>query len=142
MGKKTDKSTLEEPWHNKEVLLLNDMIKLFTDNPNYIIEGINLNKTAELLNSNRTYLSRAVNNRYSMGFKDLIKYYRLRLVCSKVIESIDTPIYSICESCGFASYSSACNAFKVFFGVTPTVWASEIRNKLKNNEDVRIEDFF
>ena len=87
---------------------------------------LSLNDVAERLHSNKTYISKLVNNTYKLGFPELINYLRIEYAQQFIMNHRDARQSEIAEHCGFLSASSFNNTFKKIAGITPKVWIASI----------------
>lgn len=97
-----------------ENLMLHDQI--------FLEPGITLLEVAERLHSNKTYISRLVNNTYNMAFPDLINTLRVDYAEQYIVTHRGTKQADIATACGFFSASSFNNTFKKVTGMTPKIW--------------------
>ncbi len=115
--------------NDKYAELIASLIKLFDKESIYMQSDISLQKVAELLNTNRTYLSSAIQEVLSTNFPNLINKYRIEKARKLLAEdSQKLSIEGIALSVGFNSKSTFNTAFKKFTGVTP----SEMRSQNEN----------
>ena len=77
---------------------------------------------AEKLHTNKTYVSRLVNNTYEMPFPDLINTLRVDYAEQYISAHRDARQNEIAQACGFSSASSFNNIFKKVTGMTPKIW--------------------
>lgn len=78
---------------------------------------------AEMVGSNTTYVSQAINEKYGVSFSTLLGNSRVRLVCRRATESNqydNLTIEGIANSVGFKSRTAFLNAFKREVGLTPS----------------------
>lgn len=119
-----DESLKEEPDHTLflQIVSLLETEKLYT-NPDF-----NLNILAKELNTNRSYVSKAINLGVNKTFVEFINDYRIteskRLLCNK--ENKQLTIEAIGKEAGFNSKSTFFRVFKSITGVTPSFFASHI----------------
>ena len=91
---------------------------------------LTLNDVADRLNTNKTYVSKMVNNTYNLGFPELINTLRVDYAEQYILNHREAKQNEIAERCGFLSASSFNNTFKKVTGMTPKVWISTMdRNK-------------
>jgi len=82
---------------------------------------VNLDEFCKKLNTNRSYLSKLINEKYNMNFYDLLSKYRLRTA----LEYLNDPnlkyisVEGIGEMTGFKSNSNFYKRFKDLVGMTP-----------------------
>jgi AraC-like DNA-binding protein len=88
----------------------------------FLEPGLTLSDVADRLHSNKTYVSRLVNNTYSLPFPDLINSLRVDYAGQYLVEHRNARQNEIASACGFASASSFNNIFKKVTGMTPKIW--------------------
>lgn len=110
----------------KEILL--GFIELMDDKKVYLMPGINLNIIAEMIETNRQYLSQTINNYYHQNFNQIINTLRIRDAKLLLIEDKfeKYTIESIAESVGFKNRTSFISAFKKVCGKTPSEFRKEM----------------
>lgn len=107
-----------------EVLIKKDRIFLQSD--------IRLDDVVRMMRTNRTYISRLINEKYQCSFSDLINNYRIEyaqelLLCNSGLSQKEVAI-----QVGFLHVSSFNRTFKRLTGMTPGEWS-----KLQKNSDWR-----
>jgi len=88
----------------------------------FLKQGIRLADIATMLDTNRTYVSRLVNNTYNMSFSDYINTLRIDYAEQYLIHNRDAKQSDIAAACGFPNASAFNNVFKKITGVTPKIW--------------------
>ncbi len=96
--------------------------QLMVDEKLFLQPRLSLQDVAERLNSNKTYVSKLVNNSFKMGFPELINTMRVDYAEEYIIRNRQAKQTEIAAACGFLSASSFNNIFKNVTGVTPKVW--------------------
>lgn len=105
---------------------------LMMDEHLFLHPRLTLDDVAERLNSNKTYVSKLVNNTYNLGFPELINTLRIDYAEQYILSHREAKQEEIAQSCGFLSASSFNTTFKKVTGMTPKVWiASMERQKVK-----------
>lgn len=105
---------------------------LMMDEHLFLHPRLTLDDVAERLNSNKTYVSKLVNNTYNLGFPELINTLRIDYAEQYILSHRVAKQEEIAQSCGFLSASSFNTTFKKVTGMTPKVWiASMERQKVK-----------
>lgn len=114
----------------KEELII-EIEEYFREHKPFMEVGFNLNNLSEYLNTNRTYLSKIINEVYSLNFPNFINEYRIKEACKLIAEKKyeSETIQSIAETVGFKSPSAFIEAFKKFTGVTPSFYIKEFKNR-------------
>lgn len=133
--------TLEDSNISDEASILFRLINLFEEEKLYLNPEITVSDVASKIYTNRTYLSRALNQRTSKNFNQFVNYYRIREICELFIGNPDLKIQHLYEQCGFNSLSSFSSAFRLNTGYTPAEWAREVRRKQGNNEKVSVKEY-
>lgn len=88
----------------------------------FLQKGLKISDIATRLSTNRTYISRLVNNTYNMSFSDYINTLRIDYAEQYLIHNRGAKQTDIAEACGFPNASSFNNIFKKITGVTPKIW--------------------
>lgn len=88
----------------------------------FLKQGIKLSDLAAKLNTNRTYVSRLVNNTYNMSFSDYINTLRIDYAEQYLLHHRDAKQTDIATACGFPNASAFNNVFKKITGITPKIW--------------------
>jgi len=88
----------------------------------FLKQGIRISDIAAMLETNRTYVSRLVNNTYNMSFSDYMNTLRIDYAEQYLMHHKDAKQSDIAEACGFPNASAFNNVFKKITGVTPKVW--------------------
>lgn len=95
--------------------------KIYKDN------FITKDKVAELLGTNRTYLSRIINEQAQLSFTHYVNRFRIEEAIRLLSDpENDTPLKAISADLGFNSISTFYNLFQSTVGMTP----SQYRNKV------------
>ena len=81
---------------------------------------------AERLNSNKTYVSKMVNNTYNHGFPELINILRIDYAEQYILNHREAKQTEIANKCGFLSASAFNNMFKKVTGMTPKAWIASM----------------
>ena len=88
----------------------------------FLKQGIRISDIASMLETNRTYVSRLVNNTYNMSFSDYINTLRIDYAEQYLLHNRDAKQSDIAAACGFPNASAFNNVFKKITGVTPKIW--------------------
>lgn len=98
----------------------------------YLRQGIRISDIAAILDTNRTYISRLVNNTYNMSFSEYINSLRIEYAKHYLQSHADARQTDIASDCGFPNASAFNNIFKKITGVTPKIWlATNSQNETK-----------
>lgn len=125
--------TLEESEHksaSKDLALYGRIRTLMEKEKVWRDKDISLENMAELLGSNRSYVSRVINKYTGVSFANYINMRRVE-EAKRLIPESDLPLKSIAIDLGYTSISSFSKAFYKVTGVPPSKYR-EIK-KLQNN---------
>jgi len=99
---------------------------LMMDEQLFLQPKLTLDDVADRLCSNKTYVSRMVNNAYNLGFPELINTLRVDYAEQYILSHREAKQDQIAENCGFLSASSFNTIFKKVTGMTPKVWIASL----------------
>lgn len=126
-GAKSDQAPLEEkPLKARLVSCLED------DKP-YLNKDFTIEQLAELLNTNKSYLSKVINVEMERNFRDLVNSYRVKEAIKLFNENNEITIKELQELSGFNNTSSFTSAFKINTGSTPGEWCRDMRSKRRTD---------
>lgn len=86
-------------------------------------QDFTLNKLAKLINSNTTYTSQVINEKYGMAFSNLLGSCRVKIACQWMDDPArygNITIEAIATATGFKSRTAFVNAFKRETGLKPS----------------------
>lgn len=114
--------TTTQSTENRESLILR--IQEVLDAPEQICQhDFTVARLAKLVESNTTYVSQAINEKYGMAFSNVLGTYRVREACRRM-NDVDhyghVTIEAIATGVGFKSRTAFANAFKRETGLTPS----------------------
>lgn len=122
------KQNLEDDPRND---LYSQVVLLMETNKPYKNPDFNINTLAKELNTNRSYISKAINTISKKTFIEFVNDYRVseakKLLCSKEADQLS--IEGIGLKAGFQSKSTFFRVFKSTAGVTPSFFAKNINLK-------------
>lgn len=120
-------ATMAGTWD--EDSLLSRFQSLMVKDKLFLQPGLSLGDIADKLHTNKTYVSKLVNNTYNMGFPELLNTLRIDYAEQYILNHKDAKQNEIAEACGFLSASSFNSIFKKVTGTTPKVWIASVENK-------------
>ena len=112
--------SVTDGWHNNP--LLESFQKEVIKKKMFLKPGLSLQEVADVLGTNKTYVSKLVNNAYSMGFPELLNILRIDYAEQYLLSHQDAKQTEMAEACGFISASSFNSVFKKITGETPKMW--------------------
>lgn len=127
-GDLDDKSAEHQLFLRLEELVKNKKI--------YSQKDLSLDKIAELLGTNRTYVSKAINDVAGTSYYNYIDMFRIREATRIISESYeDIPFKQLSDELGYNSISVFYKAFRNATGCTPGQYRSQIKQIHKEKQD-------
>lgn len=102
--------------------------RIVVDQQLFLQPQLTITEVADRMGTNKTYISRLVNNSYHMPFPDLINALRVNYTQRYLINHHNATQAEVAKACGFTSASALNNTFKKVTGMTPKIWLAT-RNK-------------
>lgn len=93
----------------------------------FLQPGLTLADVAERLHTNKTYVSKMVNQTYNLGFPEVMNILRVDYAEDYLRKHPDATQEEVAKACGFVSASSFNTTFKRITGYTPKVWAARVQ---------------
>ena len=93
----------------------------------YTDPNLSLAKLSTELGTNRSYVSKVINNTWKMNFNQFINHYRVKKAKELIISEPDKPLDEIALACGFLSYTSFFRRFKELENISPKNFNSTLR---------------
>lgn len=97
-------------------------LKIWIADEGYTKPGLTLKELADLLHTNRTYLSDYIKTTYATTFRDWIASLRINYAKRYIAENTETTIACISQDSGFLSMSHFIKTFREKEGCTPAKW--------------------
>jgi len=88
-------------------------------------KDLNMNIVSRQIGTNRTYLSKYVNQVEKKTFRDWISGLRVERAKHLLVENPELSTEEIASLCGFTSQSNFSHQFKALTGVAPSKWRNE-----------------
>ena len=105
--------------------LYEKLLYYFNTEKPYLQSGINVADVANHLSSNKTYLSRLLNEKLSQNFNQFVNAFRVKEAQRLVTEEGPVGLKELCKRAGFTSMASFTVAFKLNTGMTPGEWCKK-----------------
>ena len=131
-GEDLNFSDLNEINNNPNKKLVNRLIQLFEKEKIYRNPDLRITHISESLQTNRTYISKLINEEFEMNFNQFVNNFRIN-EAKKLLEEDNGKVSSmelIAEKSGFGSFNSFTRVFKNITGTTP----GNFRNKSELNK--------
>jgi len=108
-----------------------ELIQLFDIDKIYKNPDLRITSVSGLLKTNRTYISKLINEEFQMNFNEFVNKYRIE-EAKKWMEDTDRDSYTleyIAEKSGFGSVNSFTRVFKTIVGSPPGKWGRIINRE-------------
>ena len=119
-------SSMARTWDDDS--LLSRFQTLMVKEQLFLRPSLTLGDIADKLHTNKTYVSKLVNNTYNLGFPELLNTLRIDYAKQYILNHKGARQDQIAAASGFLSASSFNSIFKKVTGVTPKVWIAGIQN--------------
>jgi AraC-like DNA-binding protein len=118
----------------KSMVLFRQLEHLMRNEKIYRDNELTKDKVSELLGTNRTYLSRIINEQTQMSFTYYVNRFRIEEAIRQLSDPAnDIPLKALASELGFNSLSTFYNLFQSAVGMTP----AQYRSKVKKIENLR-----
>ena len=109
----------------KRDLLSTRFEQVFFEEKAYLEPGLTLQQLAARLYTNKTYLSRLVNDTCHTSFPDLVGRLRVDFARQYILAHPGARLDEIARASGFRNLPDFCRVFKRMTGLTPKAWAEQ-----------------
>ena len=106
--------------------VLFDKEKRWQELGGYRIQGLTIDQVAREMGTNRSYLSKFLNETRHESFYEWINRMRIAEAKSLMLDDSSLSIEQVAKHVGFASASTFYNAFKKFEGISPKKWRDNL----------------
>lgn len=117
-------TTSNEPTE-EESQLLESILGIMHSSTEIYTEKFTINRLAELVGSNRTYVSQVINEHKHCNFSSLLNEYRIKEACRRLLDNESYGAYTIeaiAHSVGYKSRANFASVFKEFVGMSPSTF--------------------
>lgn len=111
------------------------LITYFETEKPYLDSKLNIKQVSVYLYSNKTYLSRMINESFDSNFSQFVNLHRVEEAKRLFAADTKLSIQQLCDLSGFGSTATFTMAFRIFTGKTPADWCREYKIKSKNGGD-------
>lgn len=126
----TEDDYLEENTIDRENILYKKIMQCFETEKPYRDPNFNIRKLAVLVDSNSTYVSKALNQIGNKKFNQLVNEYRINEVKTEILNNIHQKytLEHIYTNAGFSQQSTFNRIFKEQVGFTPSEYIENLEN--------------
>ncbi len=122
---------------NKANDLKERLVRYFEDEKPYLNKNLSINEVSLYLYTNKTYLSKIINDDLGQNFNQFVNSFRIEEVQKLFNANRDLSIHELRKLSGFGCMASFTIAFRVFLGSSPADWCKANRNQMNINEKAR-----
>ena len=113
------------------------LISYFENEKPYLRPDLTIQEVALYLYSNKTYLSRIINECFNNNFNQFVNYHRVEEAKRLYYNDSRLSIQQLCDLSGFGSMATFSIAFRFFVGNSPADWCKEQKIKGLNDKKGR-----
>jgi len=135
----TDREDMLDIDVNKYNELYSEIINYIEKNKSYCDPDLTISQLAKMIDTNVTYISRAIKLNGNINFNHFINVYRIQLVKEMLKNDYQNKytIKFIYNSCGFRHQSTFNKVFKQIEGITPSEHIKEINKTLTEENQIQ-----
>ncbi len=108
------------------------LVALFENQKPYLRSDLTIQEVALSLYTNKTYLSRVINDYYCHNFNQFVNYYRIEEARRLFMNDRRLTIQQMCDLSGFGSMATFTIAFRFFVGRSPAEWCKDQKIRLSD----------
>ena len=119
-----------------DVVRINDLrdriLKYFEEEKPYLKADLTIHEVALYLYSNKTYISRVINDSFGLNFNQFVNKFRIEEAKRLYGKNRALSVNRLCALSGFGSMATFTISFRIFTGTSPAEWCKNYR--IKNGE--------
>jgi Response regulator containing CheY-like receiver domain and AraC-type DNA-binding domain len=112
------------------------LLRYFESEKPYLKSNLVVNEVALYLYSNKTYISRVINDSFNLNFNQFVNKFRVEEAKRLYRENTSLSINRLCVSSGFGSIATFTISFRLFAGLSPAEWCKEYKKNGGNGKKV------
>ncbi|MFM2292807.1 MAG: hypothetical protein RIS29_2620 [Bacteroidota bacterium] len=112
--------------------IVSKLKRLFEQENIFIYPELTIVDLAQAIGTNRTYLSRVINQHFNSSFSSFVNNYRLSKTETLIQEDPTRPFQLLASMSGFGSVDSLKRTVKARHGLTLSEWKKQVMNKQPN----------
>ena len=109
--------------------LMESFKELMAEKKPYLDSRISIDTVAARLGTNKTTLSKLINDRFGMNFRQLLNSYRVKEAVDLFSNDSSLSIEDLRKASGFNSVSTFTSSFSRFTGYTPAEYCKRVNNQ-------------
>ena len=128
--------TVAQSWDDDS--LLSQFQRLMIEEQLFLQPSLTLEDVAKRMGTNKTYVSKLVNNTYNQGFPEMLNTLRIDYAEQYLLNHREARQKDVAAACGFLSASAFNSTFKKVTGLTPKMWLNSYSlQALRHNPERR-----
>lgn len=129
----TERNALNQKEQHEFVNIIAKLTRLLNKNKVFLNTHFSIQDAARMIDTNRTYLSKAINRQLNTTFPNLVNQYRIKHAIMLITSgyTLTHTQESLARECGFASSTVFITAFKKHTGVLPSFF---VKNYTKQDK--------
>ena len=113
------------------------LIQYFETEKPYLRSDITIQEVSLYLYTNKTYISRVINDCYGHNFNQFVNYYRIEEAKKLFYSDTKLSIQQLCDLSGFGSMATFTIAFRFYVGRSPADWCKDQKMKIYHEKESR-----
>lgn len=113
------------------------LIQYFETEKPYLRSDITIQEVSLYLYTNKTYISRVINDSYGHNFNQFVNYYRIEEAKRLFYSDTKLSIQQLCDLSGFGSMATFTIAFRFYVGRSPADWCKDQKMKIYHEKESR-----
>jgi len=110
------------------------LLRYFESEKPYLKSNLVVNEVALYLYSNKTYISRVINDSFNLNFNQFVNKFRVEEAKRLYRDNTSLSINKLCVSSGFGSIATFTISFRLFAGLSPAEWCKEYKKNGGNGK--------
>lgn len=122
---------------NKNDEIKERLVAYFESDKPFLRSDLTIQEVSLYLYTNKTYISRVINDSFGHNFNQFVNYYRIEEAKKLFFNDTQLNIQQLCDLSGFGSMATFTIAFRFFVGRSPADWCKDQKAKLGHEKDHR-----
>lgn len=122
-----------DPARQYDITLRERFEEYFRHSKPFLNPDLSLNDAARALGTNKTYLSRMLNNGMGMNFSQAVNKYRIAYCVELFVKNPNMKLADMADAGGFRSLSTFSLAFRLNMGEAPGDWCRKMRSRIRKS---------
>ena len=113
------------------------LVQYFEKEKPYLRSDITIQEVSLYLYTNKTYISRVINDCYGHNFNQFVNFYRIEEAKRLFFGDTKLSIQQLCDLSGFGSMATFTIAFRFYVGRSPADWCKDQKMKIYHEKESR-----